>query len=82
MRKYQIYAHILVSGDGYVLANNKKEAIEKTREFLSNEMAGISVMGVEITDVITERSKYFDAEGFPPEEEFDGKDYVTYSFLN
>lgn len=81
-RKYQTYAHVLVCGDGFVRAKNKKEAVEKTKEYLMNEMAGVSVLGVEVTDVITEKSRFFDEANFPSDEDFDDRDYVTYQFLN
>jgi len=84
-KKYQITGQILLAADGWVRAKNKEEAKKKWRDFCLLETNGLSVLDVEITEILTPNSKYYDKSNAPSDEEFDqalDKSSITFNFWN
>jgi len=73
-KKYQITGQILIAADGWVKAKNKEQAIKRWRDYCFSETGGMSVLDVEINEVITPRSKYYDKDNVPKDKEFNNYD--------
>lgn len=74
MKKYQITGQILIAADGWVKAKNTEEAKRIWKEYCFVETGGMSVLDVEINEVITPQSKFYDKKNVPQDEEFEGFD--------
>ena len=84
-KKYQITGQILIAADGWVRARNIEEAKRKWREFCFMETDGLSVLGVDINEVITPRNEYYDKSAIPPDKDFDDAldgSSITYNYWN
>jgi len=83
-KKYQITGQIILAADGWVRAKNKKEAEKKWKEFCLIETAGLSVLDVEINEVVGPGDKYYDKSSAPSDEEFDQaiENSITFNFWN
>ena len=81
-KSYQVTSGAIILADGWVLAKNKKEAKKIWRDFVFNEMQGLSIADVQIHDLLSEKSRHYDHQSKPSNEEFDGATCITYSHLN
>jgi len=85
-KKYQITGQILIAADGWVRAKNKKEAKRKWKDFCFMETGGLSVLDVEINEVITPSNhKYYNRKDVPSDEKFDrapDESSITFNYWN
>lgn len=79
---YQVTANIILNGDGFVKANSLTEAKEKYEMFLRHEVSGLSLVEIDVAEVMGHKNKNFDRDSKPSDAEFDESDCVTRSYLS
>jgi len=79
---YQVNSILYLVADGWVKAKNKEEAKKKWEDFCYRESKGLSIGGIQIGDLMSPKSKYYDHNNVPKEEDFENYDCITYNYLD